>query len=77
MPVGNHDCVMNRICKRFEKEFDGYLGRHNADVDFDYTVMKSGIEYSRTQYNAILKLYENYNKRLRSYAVFAMIRSPA
>ena len=71
MPVGNHDCVMNRICKRFEKEFDGYLGRHNADVDFDYTVMKSGIEYSRTQYNAILKLYENYNKRLRSYAVFA------
>lgn len=33
--------------------------------------MKSGIEYSRTQYNAILKLYENYNKRLRSYAVFA------
>ena len=71
MPVGNHDCVMNRICKRFEKEFDGYLGRHNADVDFDYTVMKSGIEYNRTQYNAILKLYENYNKRLRSYAVFA------
>lgn len=64
MPVGNHDCVMNRICKRFEKEFDGYLGRHNADVDFDYTVMKSGIEYSRTQYNAILKLYENYNKRI-------------
>ena len=59
MPVGNHDCVMNRICRRFEKEFDGYLGRHNADVDFDYTVMKSGIEYSRTQYNAILKLYEN------------------
>lgn len=71
MPVGNHNCVMNRICRRFEKEFDGYLGRHNADVDFDYTVMKSGIEYSRTQYNAILKLYENYNKRLRSYAVFA------
>lgn len=71
MPVGTNDCVMNRICRRFEKEFDGYLGIHNADVEFDYTVMKSGAEYSKSQYNAIAKLYENYNKRLRSYAVFA------
>lgn len=71
MPVGTNDCVMNRICRRFESEFDGYLGRHNADVEFDYTVMKSGAEYSKSQYNAIVKLYESYNKRLRSYAVFA------
>jgi len=71
MPVGDHDCVMNRICRRFENEFDRYLGRHNADIEFDYTIMKSGTEYSKSQYNAILKLYENYNKRLRSYAVFA------
>ena len=62
---------MNRICRRFEKEFDGYLGRHNAETAFDYALMKSGAEYSRAQYNAILKLYEGYNKRLRSYAVFA------
>jgi len=71
MPVGNNDCVMNRICRRFEEEFDGYLGRHNGNAEFDYTIMKSGTEYTRSQYNAILKLYENYNKRLRSYAVFA------
>lgn len=71
MPVGNNDCVMNRICRRFENEFDGYIGRHNADTEFDYTIMKSGMEYSKSQYNAILKLYENYNKRLRSYAIFA------
>lgn len=71
MPVGNNNCVMNRICRRFEEEFDGYLGRHNADAEFDYTIMKSGTEYNRSQYNAILKLYDNYNKRLRNYAVFA------
>lgn len=71
MPVGMNDCVMNRICRRFEEEFDGYLGRHNASTDFDYTIMKSGAEYTRSQYNAIAKLYESYNKRLRSYAVFA------
>lgn len=71
MPVGNNDCVMNRICRRFEREFDGYLGRHNADTEFDYTIMKSDAEYSRSQFNAISKLYESYNKRLRNYAVFA------
>lgn len=71
MPVGTNDCVMNRICRRFEAEFDGYLGRHNSATEFDYTIMKSGAEYTRSQYNAIAKLYENYNKRLRSYAVFA------
>lgn len=71
MPVGTSDCVMNRICQRFEEEFDGYLGRHNADVEFDYSMMKTGEEYSKAQYNAISKLYAEYNRRLRSYAVFA------
>ena len=71
MPVGMNDCVMNKICRRFEREFDGYLGRHNSATEFDYTIMKSGAEYTRSQYNAILKLYEDYNKRLRSYVVFA------
>lgn len=71
MPVSNNNCVMNKICRRFEAEFDGYVGRHNAETEFDYTIMKSGAEYSRSQYNAILKLYEGYNKRLSNYVVFA------
>lgn len=71
MPVSNNDCVMNKICRRFEAEFDGYVGRHNAEADFDYTIMKSGAEYSRTQFNAVAKLYDGYNKRLRNYVVFA------
>lgn len=71
MPVGTNDCVMNRICRRFEKEFDGYLGRHNALAEFDYTIMKSGTEYTHSQYASIAKLYEDYNNRLRNYVVFA------
>ncbi len=70
MPVGVSDCVMNRICRRIEAEFDGYIGRHNASTAFDYTIMKSGAEYSRGQLDAIVKLYENYCQRLRSFAVF-------
>lgn len=71
MPVGVGDCVMNKICRRFENEFDGYVGKQNAAVPFDYTVMKSGSVYSNSQFYAIKKLYEDYNKRLKDYAVFA------
>lgn len=71
MPVGVGDCVTNRICKRFEEAFDGYVGKHNATTEFDYTIMKSGAEYSQSQYNAIMRLYDDYTKRLQSYAVYA------
>lgn len=71
LPVGIGDCVMNKICRRFEEEFDGYIGRHNTNFKFDYTIMKSDAEYTQAQYNAIKKLYDEYNKRLQSYTVFA------
>ena len=71
MPVGEGDCVMNKICRRFEKEFDGYIGRHNSEVKFDYKFMRNNSDYSYSQYNAIKKLYEDYNQRLQSYTVFA------
>ena len=44
MPVGTNDCIMNKICRRFEDEFDGYIGKHNAAVKFDYTIMRSDAE---------------------------------
>lgn len=71
MPVGIGDCVMNKICRRFEDEFDGYVGRHNSEVKFDYRFMRNKSEYSYSQYNSIKKLYDDYNQRLRSYIVFA------
>lgn len=70
MPVGTSNCVMNKICRRFEDEFDGYIGKHNATTKFDYTIMRSNAEYTPKQFSAIKKLYENYNKRLVNYAVF-------
>lgn len=72
MPVGTGDCVMNKICKRFEQEFDGYIRKHNSKIKFDYTIMKNASEdYTTTQYRAIKKLYEDYNKKMQSYTVFA------
>ena len=49
MPVGDNDCVMNRICRRFDNEFASYVGRHNAGIALDYTIMKSGTAYSKEQ----------------------------
>lgn len=71
MPVGMSNCVMNRICRRFEAAFDHYLSRKSKDTEFDYTIMKWGEEYSQSQYNTILRLLGEYNRRLRDYTMFA------
>lgn len=71
MPVGTADCVTNRICRRFESTFDGYVGKHNATREFDYTIMKSGAEYRKEAYYDILRLYEEYNRRMRAVMVYA------
>lgn len=71
MPVGIHDCVMNKICKRFEDEFDGYFLKNVSDTEFDYGIMKSGQDYTTTQYNAISRLYEQYTKRLQEYMQYS------
>ena len=71
MPVGLHPCVMNKICIRFENEFDNYFLKNIPDDVFDYNIMKSGQEYTSTQYNAIAKLYEQYTKRLQEYMQFS------
>lgn len=71
MPVGTGDCIMNKICRRFEKEFDGYVCRHNAATKFDYSIMRGMSDYGASQFYAIKRLYDEYNKRLKSYSVFA------
>ena len=71
MPVGLGDCVMNKICRRFENEFDGHIGKHNASANFDYSIMKSGREYNKEMFYDIKHLYDSYNKRLKSYKAYA------
>ena len=71
MPVGTGDCVMNRICRKIESRFDGYIGRRNKEAKFDYEIMKSDAKYTTQQFYNIKRLYDDYNKRLKNYAVFA------
>ena len=70
-PVGVGPCVMNRICRRVEEEFKGYITTSNTDSEFDLNIIKSNHEYTTSQLNAIRKIYNEYNKTLKSYAVFA------
>lgn len=76
LPVGVGNCVMNRICKSIEKMFDGFVGRFSKLSDFDYTIMKSGSEYTKSQFYAIKKLYDEYNKKLQSYSVYTKYERP-
>ena len=71
MPVGIGNCVMNKICRRFEEEFDGYIRKHNNTTHFDYTIMKNDCEYPSSQFYAIKSVYNDYNKRLQGYVIFA------
>lgn len=71
LPVEDSRCVMNTVCRRFEDAFDGFVGRAGRSGDFDYSILKSGSEYSKSQYAAVQKLYDEYIKKLQSYAIFA------
>lgn len=60
MPVGMNDCVMNRICRTFEREFDKPSRLISEGIAFDPEIMKSGVEYTKRQFLAISKLCKQY-----------------
>lgn len=71
MPVGMNDCVVNKICRRFEDRFDGCTNQQPGAPRFDYRFMRGDAEYTTNQYYAIKKLYEDYKQRLQNYSVFS------
>lgn len=69
MPLGMAPCTINRICWRIEDIFDKVL--YDTSCDFDYSILKSDVEYSNKTYNKIKKIYESYKKELQSYVQYA------
>ena len=70
MPVGIGDCVLNRICRKIEDEFDGFIGRMSEDAAFDCVLYKTGVEYTKSTYYAVKKLYEEYIRRKREFIIY-------
>jgi hypothetical protein len=64
MPLSISKSVMNKICWRIEKEFDNY--KPSLNTDFDYTILKTNKQYAKGRYDAIKKLYIEYNEKLKS-----------
>ena len=75
MPVGLGDCVMNRICRRFEEEFDGFVGRYSAEAQFDPDILKSGAEYKQHQFYALKALNKEFSSKQRMFVLYAKTNS--
>ena len=64
-PVFDEQSTMNRLCHMVENEFDGYVPQIKRTSDFNSSILKSGAEYSRKDYNAIKKLYLQFNHEIQ------------
>lgn len=67
IPVGMNECVVNRICRIFEKEFDGYLSKKYEQPNFDYSIMKSNVGYSKVVFNSIRDIFNRYIEDMDNY----------
>lgn len=63
LPLDVSPSTMNRICWAIEDEFDGVDIFEN--VDFDYSIYKSGIEYSSSDYELIKAKCSAYKHKKR------------
>lgn len=73
MPAGTGPCVINRICWRIEKEFDGYMGQFAKASEFDVEILKSGAaakvppEAAARAARNVARLYKDYCEKVKSY----------
>ena len=65
MPVSRAPGTMNRICWRVEDEFQSMDVLPN--VQFDYSILKSDAEYSVEEYEAVKRLYDEYNHGMQLF----------
>lgn len=65
--VGFNNCVVNKLCRVIEKEFDPKAIKLRYSFDFDYTIMKCGTEYSRADFNAVRKLLARFMQDRDAY----------
>lgn len=74
MPVGDSDCVMNRICHKFENEFDHILTQKEQPVDYNYEKLCAGSEYTTYQRDRIGHLFREYCDSISRYMRIADIQ---
>ncbi len=71
MPVGDNPCTINRIAWIFEDTFKSYVNKHNKTKSFDYSILKSGAAYSKSDYQKIAKIKTEYDDSVKYYQQLA------
>lgn len=71
MPVGDNPCTINRIAWLFENTFKSYISEFSKTREFDYSILKSGVEYSKNDYQKITKLKAEYDDSVKYYQQLA------
>ena len=69
MPLGTAPCTINKICWKIEELFDNTELLNNND--FDYSILKCDVEYSKQLYNKIKSIYDKYRRETASYMQYA------
>lgn len=65
MPVSRAPGTINRICWAIEDEFKTL--DMLPDVEFDSSILKSDVKYTDDDFNAIKKLYDDYNNSMQLF----------
>lgn len=71
MPVGDNPCTINRISWLFEDTFKSYTSEFSKAREFDYSILKSGVEYSKNDYQKIAKIKAEYDDSVKYYQQLA------
>ncbi len=69
MPLGIAPCTINKICWRIETIFD--YAKETDNSDFDYSILKCDVEYSKQLYSKIKKIYDSYQREITKYMQYA------
>ena len=68
LPVGINKCVVNRICTLFENSFNNIFSKQNNELEFDYSILKSNVGYSKSNYCKVKEIYQEYLKRIENFS---------
>ena len=71
MPVGDNPCTINRIAWLFEDTFKSYISEFSKTREFDYSILKSGVEYSKNDYQKIARIKAEYDDSVKYYQQLA------
>lgn len=69
LPLGTAPCTVNRICRKIESIFDNV--KQSRNKNFDYSILKCDVEYSKPLFNKIKKIYDIYQNETSEYMQYA------